>query len=135
MMIGILLITHGTLSKVLITTAEGVVGPIENIRAVSVNSEDDMEAVKGHISAALKELEEGDGVIILTDMFGGTPSNIGLSFLRQGEIEIITGVNLPILLKLAKERSGKVLPELAELLKKRGRESIVLASEMLNGKS
>lgn len=134
-MIGILLITHGSLSEVLIGTAEGVVGPIENIKAVSVNSDDDVTAVKGLISAALHEIDQGDGVIMLTDMFGGTPSNIGLSFLREGEIEIITGVNLPIVLKIAKERSGKSLPELASLLKKRGRESIVLASEMLNGKS
>ncbi|MCP3676684.1 MAG: PTS fructose transporter subunit IIA [Deltaproteobacteria bacterium] len=134
-MVGILLITHGHFAEVLISTAEAIVGQIENIRAVSVSAEDDVETIKGIISGMMEEVDQGDGVIMLTDMFGGTPSNIGLSFLSHGEVEIITGVNLPILLKLAKERGGKTLPDLASLLKKRGRESIVLASEMLNGKS
>jgi PTS system mannose-specific IIA component len=134
-MVGVLLMTHGHFAEVLISTAEEIVGPIENIRAVSVNAEDDVETIKGIISTVMQEVDQGDGVIMLTDMFGGTPSNIGLSFLSQGEVEIITGVNLPIVLKLARERDGKTLPDLASLLKKRGRESIVLASEMLKGKS
>ena len=134
-MVGVLLMTHGHFAEVLISTAEEIVGPIENIRAVSVNAEDDVETIKGIISRVMQEVDQGDGVIMLTDMFGGTPSNIGLSFLSQDEVEIITGVNLPIVLKLARERDGKTLPDLASLLKKRGRESIVLASEMLKGKS
>jgi PTS system mannose-specific IIA component len=134
-MVGVLLMTHGHFAEVLISTAEEIVGPIENIKAVSVNAEDDVETIKGIISTVMQEVDQGDGVIMLTDMFGGTPSNIGLSFLSQGEVEIITGVNLPIVLKLARERDGKTLPDLASLLKKRGRESIVLASEMLKGKS
>jgi PTS system mannose-specific IIA component len=134
-MVGVLLMTHGHFAEVLISTAEEIVGPIENIRAVSVNAEDDVETIKGIISRVMQEVDQGDGVIMLTDMFGGTPSNIGLSFLSHGEVEIITGVNLPILLKLARERDGKKLPDLARLLKKRGRESIVLASDMLKGKS
>jgi PTS system mannose-specific IIA component len=134
-MVGVLLMTHGHFAEVLISTAEEIVGPIENIRAVSVNAEDDVETIKGIISTVMQEVDQGDGVIMLTDMFGGTPSNIGLSFLSQGEVEIITGVNLPIVLKLARERDGKTLPDLASLLKKRGRESIVLASEMLKGNS
>ena len=134
-MVGVLLMTHGHFAEVLISTAEEIVGPIENIRAVSVNAEDDVETIKGIISTVMQEVDQGDGVIMLTDMFGGTPSNIGLSFLSQDEVEIITGVNLPIVLKLARERDGKTLPDLASLLKKRGRESIVLASEMLKGKS
>lgn len=134
-MVGVLLMTHGHFAEVLISTAEEIVGPIENIKAVSVNAEDDVETIKGIISRVMQEVDQGDGVIMLTDMFGGTPSNIGLSFLSQDEVEIITGVNLPIVLKLARERDGKTLPDLASLLKKRGRESIVLASEMLKGKS
>jgi mannose PTS system EIIA component len=134
-MVGVLLMTHGHFAEVLISTAEEIVGPIENIKAVSVNAEDDVETIKGIISTVMQEVDQGDGVIMLTDMFGGTPSNIGLSFLSQDEVEIITGVNLPIVLKLARERDGKTLPDLASLLKKRGRESIVLASEMLKGKS
>ena len=134
-MVGVLLMTHGHFAEVLISTAEEIVGPIENIRAVSVNAEDDVETIKGIISRVMQEVEKEDGAIMITDMFGGTPSNIGLSFLSQDEVEIITGVNLPIVLKLARERDGKTLPDLASLLKKRGRESIVLASEMLKGKS
>ncbi len=134
-MVGVLLMTHGHFAEVLISTAEEIVGPIENIKAVSVNAEDDVETIKGIISRVMQEVDQGDGVIMLTDMFGGTPSNIGLSFLSQDEVEIITGVNLPIVLKLARERDGKKLPDLARLLKKRGRESIVLASDMLKGKS
>ncbi|MFQ5587038.1 MAG: PTS sugar transporter subunit IIA [Thermodesulfobacteriota bacterium] len=134
-MVGVLIFTHGQFADILISTAEEIVGPIENIRAVSVNKEDNLEKIKSVVSKVMKEVDQGDGVIMLTDMFGGTPSNIGLSFLRQGEVEIITGVNLPILLKLARERERKKLPELVKVLKKKGRDSIVLASETLDVKS
>jgi len=134
-MVGVLIITHGSFAEALISTAEGIVGPIENMRSVSVSAEDDLESIKGAVSKIIKTVDQGEGVILLTDMFGGTPSNIGLSFLNNGKVDILTGVNLPIVLKLAKGRKGKTLDELAKLVRKKGRESIVLASEMLRGKT
>ena len=133
-MVGVLIITHGSFAEALISTAEGIVGPIENMRSVSVSAEDDLESIKGAVSKIIKTVDQGEGVILLTDMFGGTPSNIGLSFLKNDKVDILTGVNLPIVLKLAKGRKGKTLDELAKLVRKKGRESIVLASEMLSGK-
>jgi PTS system mannose-specific IIA component len=134
-MIGVVLITHGKLADILITTAEEIAGPLENIRSVVVDKDDDPKKVRGIVSKAIKEVDQRDGVIILTDMFGGTPSNIGLSFLDSGKVELITGVNLPILLKLASCRADKNLPDLAKMLKRKGQDSIVLASEMLKEKS
>jgi PTS system mannose-specific IIA component len=134
-MVGVTLITHGKLADILINTAEEITGPLENISSVIVDKDDDPKKVRGTVSKAIKEVDQGDGVIILTDMFGGTPSNIGLSFLSSGKVELITGVNLPILLKLASRKADESLSELAGMLKKKGQDSIVLASEMLKEKS
>ncbi|MEK6599123.1 MAG: PTS fructose transporter subunit IIA [Deltaproteobacteria bacterium] len=133
-MIGAIIITHGKLAEVLIATAEGIAGRLENVRCISIDPCDSAKCISDAISNNIKTMNKEDGVIILTDMFGGTPSNIGLSFLEPGKVEILTGVNLPMLLKFTGHRTDKTLPELAMLLKEHGQKSIVLASEMLKGK-
>lgn len=132
-MIGAIIITHGKLAEALVSTAEAIAGKLENVRYISIDACDSPKCVSDAISNTIKTMNKEDGIIILTDMFGGTPSNIGLSFLEPGKVEILTGVNLPMLLKFASHRIDKTLPELAMLLKGHGQKSIVLASEMLKG--
>jgi PTS system mannose-specific IIA component len=133
-MVGALIITHGKLAEILVATAEAIMGKLENVRYVSIDSCDSAKCISDAISDAIKTMDKREGIIILTDMFGGTPSNISLSFLEAGKIEILTGVNLPMLLKLASHRTGKTVSELAAILKEHGQKSIVLASETLKGK-
>lgn len=132
-MIGAIIITHGKLAEVLVSAAETIAGKLENVRYISIDICDSAKCISDAISNTIKTMDKKDGIIILTDMFGGTPSNISLSFLEAGKIEILTGVNLPILLKLASHRGDKTLSDLALLLKEHGQESIVLASEVLKG--
>ena len=134
LMIGAIIITHGKLAEAFVSTAEAVAGKLENVRYISIDACDDAKCVGDAIAAAIKTMDKKDGIIILTDMFGGTPSNVGLSFLESGKVEILTGVNLPMLLKFASHRTDKTLSELVMLLKEHGQKSIVLASEMLKGK-
>jgi len=133
-MIGAIIITHGKLAEVLVATAEAIIGRLEHVRCISIDSCDSAKCISDTIANTIKTLSKEDGIIIMTDMFGGTPSNIGLSFMEQGKIEILTGVNLPMLLKFASHRTDKTLNEVAMLLKEHGQQSIVLASEMLKGK-
>lgn len=133
-MIGAIVITHGKLAEALVSTAEAIAGRQENVRHISIDACDSAKCIGDAISNAIKTMDKKDGIIILTDMFGGTPSNIGLSFLETGKVEILTGVNLPMLLKFAGHRADKTLLELAALLKEYGQKSIVLASEVLKGK-
>ncbi len=134
-MVGIVLITHAKLAKALLSSLIDIVGDIEGVQAVSIEEHYDENKIRTLLSKAIDNVNQGDGVIILTDMFGGTPSNMALSFLKNEEIEIITGVNLPMLIKAAGVREGKKLSEFAGTLKDKGQESIVLASEMLKGDS
>jgi len=134
LMVGVIVITHGKLAEVLVSTAEAIAGKLENVRYISIDACDSAKCISDAISDAVKTMDKKDGIIILTDMFGGTPSNIALSFLEAGKVEIITGANLPMLLKLASHRGARTLSELVMLLKEHGQKSIVLASEMLKGK-
>jgi PTS system mannose-specific IIA component len=130
-MIGIVIVTHCNLGLELIRAAEFIVGKFGKTRAVSLNPEDQVEALRGKIAEAIEKMDTGDGVILLTDMFGGTPSNISLSFLAEGKVEVVTGVNLPMLIGLASRREGKSLNEVAREIKDYGLRSIALAGEIL----
>jgi PTS system mannose-specific IIA component len=130
-MIGIVIVTHCNLGQELIRSAEFIVGRLGQARAISLNPEDQAEALRGRIVKAIEEVDAGDGVILLTDMFGGTPSNISLSFLTEGKVEVVTGANLPMLVGLASKREGKSLNQVAREIKDYGLRSIALAGEIL----
>jgi len=133
-MVGVLVITHHNLGNELITAAEMMGGKMECIEAISIYPEKDTERLMKEISGAIKRLNNGDGVLIITDMFGGTPSNLSLSFLEEGEVEVLTGVNLPMLIKLSTYRNNTTLSELAMSIKSFGQKNINLASEIMNKK-
>jgi mannose PTS system EIIA component len=133
-MIGVLITTHGNLGNELIKAAELIRGALKGILHVSVDQAKGVEDLKKEISTAIKKLDQGRGVLILTDLFGGTPSNISLSFLKEGKVEVITGVNLPMLLKLPDIREGMSLKEFAQYIKDYGVKNISLASEILSKK-
>jgi PTS system mannose-specific IIA component len=134
-MIGVLITTHGNLGNELIKAAELIRGSLKGIVHVSVDQTKGVEDLKKEISTAIKKLDQGQGVLILTDLFGGTPSNISLSFLKEGKVEVITGVNLPMLLKLPDIREGMLLKEFARYIKDYGVKNISLASEILSKKA
>ena len=131
-MVGMLVITHQRLAQEFIATAELIVGKIENCVGLSLDPNLPVGDLLQQINQAMDKVNDGDGVIVLTDMFGGTPSNLSLSFLNKGGIEVVTGVNLPMLLKLAQSREGHRVDELARIIKEYGRRSISLASEILD---
>lgn len=131
-MVGILVITHRQLAQEFVATAELIVGKMENCIGLSLDPELPVDDLRQQITKAMDEVNDGDGVIVLTDMFGGTPSNLSLSFLNQKGIEVVTGVNLPMLLKLAHSRENVKVDELARVIKDYGRRSISLASEILD---
>jgi PTS system mannose-specific IIA component len=126
--IGIVVVTHGQLAEELVRAARTIVGDMPAVAAVSIGWGDDVAAARAAIERTLAELGE-HGALLLTDMFGGTPTNVALSFLAPG-VEIVTGVNLPMLIKLSTHRGGS-LGELARLAKEQGRDSIAVASELL----
>jgi mannose PTS system EIIA component len=126
--IGIVVVTHGQLAEELVRAARTIVGEVPSIAAVSIGWSDDVSAARAAIERALIEVG-GEGVLLLTDMFGGTPTNVGLSFLAPA-VEIVTGVNLPMLIKVITHREG-ALADLARLARDQGREAIVVASELL----
>jgi len=131
-MIGVVIVTHCRLAEELICAAQLVVGEeLRQFQAVSVESKDDSDAVREKILTAIRKVDSGQGILILTDMYGGTPSNISLSFLEEKKIEVITGVNLPMLLKLGTSRNEQNLEELASLITEYGQRNIHLASEVL----
>jgi PTS system mannose-specific IIA component len=130
-MVGIVVVAHGRLAEALIETAEMIVGKIEGIKACAFCQGSDVEKLRKMLKTSIKDVNTGDGVIILTDMFGGTPSNISLAFLEEN-LEVITGVNLPMLLNALTKRDGKDIKELAQLLKENGRSNIYIASEILS---
>ena len=134
-MIGVLIITHGNLGFELIKAAEMIRGNMEGVVPISVDATKAVEDVKKEITVAIKKADSGNGVLIMTDLFGGTPSNISLSFLKEGKVEVITGVNLPMLLKISDIREEKKLAEFADLIKVYGKKNIYLASEILNRKA
>lgn len=134
-MIGIVIVTHGQLGEVLIDTAELIVGSRpEAMIAVSINITEDVDKLRGKVARAIKEVTRKRGALILTDMFGGTPSNLSYSFLREGQVEVVSGVNLPIVIKAINTRENMDLGELAECLESFGKRSISMASGILRGK-
>ena len=134
-MIGVLVITHGNLGSELIKAAELIRGELKSVLAISVNADKSVENLKKEITAAIKKVEAGSGVLILTDLFGGTPSNISLSFLREQRVEVVTGVNLPMMLKIPDEQEKRDLHSFADFIRNYGKKNIHLASEILNRKA
>jgi mannose PTS system EIIA component len=132
-MIGIVVVSHGRLADEFIAAAEHVLGPQPQMRAVAIGPHDDMEERRADIIEAVGAVEKGDGVIVLTDMFGGTPSNLAISVINQIKIEVIAGVNLPMLIKLAEVRAKMSLPEAALAAQEAGRRYIRVASVELAG--
>ena len=133
-MVGILIVAHYNLGKELVTATEMMSGKMESVQVVSIDPRKNAEKLRKEISTAIKNVDNGDGVLIITDMFGGTPSNMSLSFLEEGKVEVLTGVNLPMLIRLATYRDNKTLVELATDLKSFGRKNINLAGEIMNKK-
>lgn len=131
-MIGLVLVTHGRLAAELVSAVEHVVGPQENIATVCIGPDDDMEQRRAEIVKKAEDVESGAGVIVLTDMFGGTPSNLAISIMDKGNIEVIAGVNLPMLIKLASIRGEQALPEAAREAQDAGRKYINIASQLLD---
>ena len=130
-MIGVVIATHGRLAEETLACAEGIVGAIPRARAVSVASAIPLDAAREAIASAIREVEEGDGVLVLTDMLGGTPANLALGFLGD-RVDVVTGVNLPMLLKLSTCRTpGARLGDVARLICAYGQKNITLASEVL----
>jgi PTS system mannose-specific IIA component len=130
-MIGALVVTHGHLAQELVAAAEMIVGEISHIQAVSIGWHDDVNDARKDIERRIAEVESGSGVLILTDMFGGTPSNIAFAFLAPGKVEVITGVNLPMIVKIATQGDGATLESLAKTVYEKGRSSIAMASSFL----
>ena len=133
-MIGIVLVTHGRLAEEFRLAVEHVVGPQQNFETVCIGAEDDMEQRRADIVEAVARADTGTGVIILTDMFGGTPSNLAISVMRAGSVEVIAGVNLPMLIKLTSVRTGDDMAAALQEAQMAGRKYINVASQVLSGK-
>ena len=131
-MIGIILVTHGNLAIEFRQAVEHVVGQQKNLQAIAIGADDNMETRRKDIVKAVSQVDTGCGVIILTDMFGGTPSNLAISIMQPGEIEVIAGVNLPMLVKLASVRCNCDMAQAIEAARDSGRKYITVASEMLD---
>ena len=129
--IGGVVISHGQVANELVAAAEAVVGEISHVTAVSIGWHDDVEIAKTEIERAIEKVSQGSGVLLLTDMFGGTPTNIAAMFLKSDEVEIVTGVNLPMVIKLASTNSEMTLRELAKEVEDQGKESICQAGILL----
>jgi len=130
-MIGMVLVTHGRLAVEFIAALEHVVGPQRNIAAVCIGPEDDMERRRQDILRAIAEVDAGQGVVLLTDMFGGTPSNLAISVMDKAKIEVIAGINLPMLIKLAGLRETETLAAAVRAAQEAGRKYINVASQLL----
>jgi mannose PTS system EIIA component len=130
-MIGLILVTHGTLANEFVVAMEHVVGPQKQIATICIGPRDDMELRRKEIAQAIKATNTGDGVIILSDLFGGTPSNLSISFLNAGSVEVIAGVNLPMLIRLESARKSMTVTDAVAAARDAGRKYISVASELL----
>jgi PTS system mannose-specific IIA component len=130
-MIGLVLVTHGRLAEEFVAATEHVVGSQTHVQAISIGPDDDIEQRRRYILAAVEAVDGGDGVILLTDMFGGTPSNLAISIMDKGRIEVIAGVNLPMLIKLASVRESETLENAVASAQEAGRKYINVASTLL----
>jgi PTS system mannose-specific IIA component len=133
-MIGVVVVAHFKLASEMVAATELIVGKQEQFTYVDIFPDEDVEKIKSRLVAALKNVNSGDGAIILTDMFGGTPSNISLSFLEAERIEVVSGVNLPMLIKLVTYRQDKALAELTEFISNYGKKNIYVATDVLRNK-
>jgi len=129
-MVGVLVVTHGNLARELVQAARRIVGDVKEIAALAIDWDAEVSAAGGAIRSAVQQMNQGQGVLILTDMFGGTPTNISLSFLEEGRVEIITGVNLPMLIKFCSLRERDDLRRVAESIKEQGQKQIYIASDV-----
>jgi mannose PTS system EIIA component len=131
--IGVVVVTHGQLATELVNAAEMIVGDLPQFTAVSIGWHDDVNDAREDIAQAIDRVRAQEGVLLLTDMFGGTPSNLGMTFLETDRVEVITGVNLPMLIKLASLRSSSDLLAVAKEMRDHGRSAIWVASDLLRG--
>lgn len=132
-MIGVVVVTHGQLAAELVSAAETIVGDLPQMKAVSIGWHEDVQDARQEISTAITAVAGPEGVIIATDMFGGTPANLGITFLETGKIEVVTGVNLPMLIKLAGLRDTSNVLDAARQIREHGRNAIWVASDLLSG--
>lgn len=130
-MIGLVLVTHGRLAEEFVTAMVHVVGPQERVATISIGPDDDMEERRADIAAAIAEVDVGRGVIVLTDLFGGTPSNLAISLMSRGHVEVIAGMNLPMLIRLGSARKSMKVVEAVAAAREAGRKYISVASEVL----
>lgn len=130
-MIGLVLVTHGNLAREFVVAMEHVVGTQELIEAVCIGPDDDMEERRTEIDVAVKKVENGKGVIVLTDLFGGTPSNLSISLMRPEKVEVIAGMNLPMLIRLASARQSMSVTDAVAAARDAGKKYISVASEIL----
>jgi len=130
-MIGLVLVTHGRLADEFVTAMEHVVGPQKQVRTVAIGPDDDMEARRADIRAAIADVDAGRGVIVLTDLFGGTPSNLAISLMERGRVEVIAGINLPMLIRLESARRKMGVAAAVAAAREAGRKYISVASEVL----
>ncbi len=136
-MIGIVVVTHGQLARELVSAAEMIIGDIPNVIAVSIGWHDNPDDAQTEIEAAISKADSGKGTVVLTDMFGGTPSNLSLTLLEKGKVEVVTGVNLPMLIRLAslrEEEEGDDLSKVAFEAAREGKDNIYLAGDLLASK-
>jgi mannose PTS system EIIA component len=131
--IGVVVVTHGQLATELVNAAETIVGDLPRFAAVSIGWHEDTQDARDEIAEAVARVQQDQGVLILTDMFGGTPSNLAMTFLEQGKVEVITGVNLPMLIKLASATEPVDLQQVARDMREHGRNAIWVASDLLRG--
>lgn len=132
-MIGLVIATHANLGREILQATEMIIGTLSQARAVGIRKEDSVEEIRAAVAGAIEEVGgAGEGVIVMTDMFGGTPSNISLAFLEPDRVEVLTGVNLPMVLKFFNSQEGLSLGELAQLLQSYGQQGITLPSQFLN---
>jgi PTS system mannose-specific IIA component len=132
-MIGVVVVTHGQLATELVNAAEMIVGDLPQFTAVSIGWHDEVNNARDDIARAIERVRGDAGVLLLTDMFGGTPSNLGMTFLEQDRVEVITGVNLPMLIRLASLRSSSNLLGVAKEMRDHARDAIWVASDLLRG--
>jgi PTS system mannose-specific IIA component len=132
---GLLVVTHGKVAEELVKATKTIVGPLDALEAVSIGWDDDVSAARQRIQEAIQRVGRGSGALILTDMFGGTPTNIALSLLEPGKVEVVTGVNLPMLIKFTNLRDEIAFHEIARRIAEQGRRAIHVASELLEGQA
>jgi PTS system mannose-specific IIA component len=130
-MVGVLVVTHGGVASELVKAVQRIVGSVDNLQSVSIGWDDEVEKARREIEESIRKVDRGEGVLILTDMFGGTPTNLSLSFLQQGRVEIITGVNLPMLIKFYNLKNKSDIKEVAQRVKEQGQKSIYVATDVL----